>query len=101
MSTQKQTHLTQLLHTLMLLEGGESESETNLNRVAAASKLQFMTGEEDESLLNELHNYLDKVKNMVKPGCSEQVLKVALRYMSLLLNTLSSMSSTPTLHASL
>ncbi|XP_059437740.1 pyrophosphate--fructose 6-phosphate 1-phosphotransferase subunit alpha-like [Corylus avellana] len=51
--------------------------------------------------IKELQDYLDKVKNMVKPGCSQEVLKVALSSMSSLVNFLSSMSTRPKLHASL
>lgn len=50
--------------------------------------------------IKELHNYLDMVKMIVKPGCSEEVLEVALSSLSSLLNFLS-ISSTPKLHASL
>ncbi|XP_062144775.1 pyrophosphate--fructose 6-phosphate 1-phosphotransferase subunit alpha-like isoform X2 [Alnus glutinosa] len=51
--------------------------------------------------IKELQDYLEKVKNMVKPGCSQEVLKVALSSMSSLVNFLSSMSTRPKLHASL
>ncbi|KAJ8759940.1 hypothetical protein K2173_010796 [Erythroxylum novogranatense] len=51
--------------------------------------------------INELYTYIDKVKNMVIPGCSEELLKAALNSMSSLLSTISFMSSVPRLKASL
>ncbi|KAG6703275.1 pyrophosphate--fructose 6-phosphate 1-phosphotransferase subunit alpha-like isoform X2 [Carya illinoinensis] len=43
--------------------------------------------------IKELQGYLDMVKKIAKPGCSEEVLNVALSSMSSLVNLLSSMSS--------
>ncbi|XP_057980326.1 pyrophosphate--fructose 6-phosphate 1-phosphotransferase subunit alpha-like [Malania oleifera] len=51
--------------------------------------------------LNELHAYLDKVKGIVRPGCSQQVLDAALSSLSLLFNTLALVSSNPKFHSSL
>ncbi|TXG57820.1 hypothetical protein EZV62_015649 [Acer yangbiense] len=57
--------------------------------------------------IKELQAYLDMYDNVVKgeeivrPGCSEQVLKVALSSMSSLVNVLTTMSSTSKIHASL
>lgn len=42
--------------------------------------------------LNELQAYLDKVKNIVKPGCSQEVLKVTLSSMASIVDILSVMS---------
>lgn len=50
--------------------------------------------------IEDLQNYLDKVKNMVKPGCSQEVLRFALSSMSSLVSFLS-ISTRPKLHASL
>ncbi|KAK9997882.1 hypothetical protein SO802_017485 [Lithocarpus litseifolius] len=50
--------------------------------------------------IKELHDYLDMVKKIGKPGCSEEVLEVALSSISSLINLLS-VASTPKLHASL
>ncbi|KAK8574996.1 hypothetical protein V6N13_033789 [Hibiscus sabdariffa] len=43
--------------------------------------------------IKEFHDYLETVKRMVKPGCSQEVLKVALNSMSSLVSILTSMSS--------
>ncbi|CAK7340349.1 unnamed protein product [Dovyalis caffra] len=44
--------------------------------------------------IKELHAYLDMVKTMVRPGCSPEVLKMALNSMSTLFNILTFASST-------
>ncbi|KAF9686562.1 hypothetical protein SADUNF_Sadunf02G0002100 [Salix dunnii] len=44
--------------------------------------------------IKKLQEYLDKVKNIVKPGCSQDVLKAALSVMSSVTEVLSVMSST-------
>ncbi|KAK0584245.1 hypothetical protein LWI29_009972 [Acer saccharum] len=51
-------------------------------------------GGDDFMKIKELQAYLDMVKKIVRPGCSEQVLKVALSSMSSLVNILTTMSST-------
>ncbi|KAL3516710.1 hypothetical protein ACH5RR_023612 [Cinchona calisaya] len=51
--------------------------------------------------INELQFYIDTVEKFVKPGCSEEVLNVALTSMSSLVKTLSIMSSREFLLASL
>ncbi|KAJ6700244.1 PYROPHOSPHATE--FRUCTOSE 6-PHOSPHATE 1-PHOSPHOTRANSFERASE [Salix purpurea] len=51
--------------------------------------------------IKELHAYLDTVKTMVRPGCSPEVLKIALNSMSTLFNTLTFVSSVTRPHASL
>ncbi|KAA8515769.1 hypothetical protein F0562_018620 [Nyssa sinensis] len=43
--------------------------------------------------IKELQVYVDKVKKIVKPGCSQEVLEVALSSMSSLVETLSVLSS--------
>ncbi|XP_012070184.1 pyrophosphate--fructose 6-phosphate 1-phosphotransferase subunit alpha isoform X6 [Jatropha curcas] len=51
--------------------------------------------------MKEIHAYLDMVKEMVRPGCSQEMLKVALNSMASPFNTLTSMSSEPRPYASL
>ncbi|XP_021294826.1 pyrophosphate--fructose 6-phosphate 1-phosphotransferase subunit alpha-like isoform X2 [Herrania umbratica] len=51
--------------------------------------------------LKEFQAYFDMVKRMVKPGCSQDVLKVALNSMSSLVSILTYMSSSPKPHSSL
>ncbi|KAF9679455.1 hypothetical protein SADUNF_Sadunf06G0016800 [Salix dunnii] len=51
--------------------------------------------------IKELHAYLDMVKTMVRPGCSPEVLKIALNSMSTLFNTLTFVSSVTRPRASL
>ncbi|KAH8506837.1 hypothetical protein Peur_044000 [Populus x canadensis] len=51
--------------------------------------------------IKELHAYLDMVKTVVRPGCSPEVLKIALNSMSTLFNTLTFVSSVTRPHASL
>ncbi|PON56680.1 hypothetical protein PanWU01x14_178980 [Parasponia andersonii] len=90
--------------------GIESDCQTSFmdhlheNLAACKLEVEVMCREEDQDYIdkiNELHDYLDMVMNMVKPGCSEQVLKVALGHMSSLVDTLSFMSLMAKLHASL
>ncbi|XP_022777256.1 pyrophosphate--fructose 6-phosphate 1-phosphotransferase subunit alpha-like isoform X2 [Durio zibethinus] len=50
--------------------------------------------------IKEFQDYFDMVKRMVKPGCSQEVLKVALNSISSLVSILTYMSS-PKLHSSL
>ncbi|CAK7345956.1 unnamed protein product [Dovyalis caffra] len=45
--------------------------------------------------IKKLQEYLDKVRNIVKPGCSQDVLKAALSVMSSVTDVLSVMSSAP------
>ncbi|KAI8025722.1 Pyrophosphate--fructose 6-phosphate 1-phosphotransferase subunit alpha [Camellia lanceoleosa] len=51
--------------------------------------------------LKEVQAYLDKVKKIVRPGCSQEVLNVAVSSMSSLARILSAMSSKPKPRASL
>ncbi|KAJ6408473.1 hypothetical protein OIU84_011733 [Salix udensis] len=51
--------------------------------------------------IKELHAYLDTVKTVVRPGCSPEVLKIALNSMSTLFNTLTFVSSVTRPRASL
>ncbi|OMO65873.1 pyrophosphate--fructose 6-phosphate 1-phosphotransferase subunit alpha isoform 1 [Corchorus olitorius] len=51
--------------------------------------------------IKEFQDYFDKVKTMVKPGCSQEVLKVALNSLSSLVSILNCMSSSPNLRSSL
>ncbi|KAI3517927.1 hypothetical protein L1887_06172 [Cichorium endivia] len=45
--------------------------------------------------IKELNEYLEKVRGIVKPGCSQDVLKAALSAMSSVINVLSIMSTSP------
>ncbi|KAG4195952.1 hypothetical protein ERO13_A06G141380v2 [Gossypium hirsutum] len=60
------------------------------------SSMELMdTHSEDEDhirKIKEFQDYLQKVKIMIKPGCSEEVLKVALNSMSSLVGILAFMS---------
>ncbi|XVE88478.1 hypothetical protein DITRI_Ditri19aG0072600 [Diplodiscus trichospermus] len=59
---------------------------------------------QDEDHIRKIKEFLasfDMVKKMVKPGCSQEVLKVALNSMSTLVSILTYMSSSPILHSSL
>lgn len=51
--------------------------------------------------ITKLQGYLDEVKKIVSESCSQEVLEVALSSISSLITTLSSMSSSTKLHASL
>ncbi|XP_059651734.1 pyrophosphate--fructose 6-phosphate 1-phosphotransferase subunit alpha-like isoform X2 [Cornus florida] len=51
--------------------------------------------------IKDLQVYLDLVEKIVKPGCSQEMLEVALSSMSLLVRKLSVMSSKPKPHSSL
>ncbi|KAI8026946.1 E3 ubiquitin-protein ligase UPL6 [Camellia lanceoleosa] len=51
--------------------------------------------------IKDVHAYLDKVKKIVRPGCSQEVLNVAVSSMSSLARILSAMSSKPKPRASL
>ncbi|KAK9273145.1 hypothetical protein L1049_017952 [Liquidambar formosana] len=51
--------------------------------------------------IKELQAYLDKVKKIVKPGCSQELIDVALDSVASLVDVLSRMSSTSKPHASL
>ncbi|OAY43397.1 pyrophosphate--fructose 6-phosphate 1-phosphotransferase subunit alpha isoform X1 [Manihot esculenta] len=51
--------------------------------------------------MQELHGYLDMVKEMIRPGCSQEMLQVALNSLAFLFDILTSMSSTPRPLASL
>ncbi|KAB5551611.1 hypothetical protein DKX38_008922 [Salix brachista] len=51
--------------------------------------------------IKELHAYLDTVKTMVRPGCSPEVMKIAMNSMSTLFNTLTFVSSVTRPRASL
>lgn len=51
--------------------------------------------------IKELQFYLDTVEKVVKPGCSQELLNVALTSLSSLVKTLSIISSGPCLLASL
>ncbi|GMN48565.1 hypothetical protein TIFTF001_017725 [Ficus carica] len=82
----------------------ENLGATQIERPGLNNRVEVLFTEEDhdyDEMINELHAYLDSVKKMVKPGCSEELLKVALRYMSSLVNVLSFMSLTSKLHSSL
>ncbi|KAJ8649980.1 hypothetical protein MRB53_003003 [Persea americana] len=59
------------------------------------SKTISLTVEEKDYIgkIKELQDYLDKVKKIVKPGCSQEILKVALSSMACFINILSLMSS--------
>ncbi|KAK9051525.1 hypothetical protein SSX86_028152 [Deinandra increscens subsp. villosa] len=60
---------------------------------------QSLTNQDYMEKIMEVNDKLDMVKNIVKPGCSYEVLNTALRYMSSLSTSL---SKTPQrLHASL
>ncbi|RWR80614.1 Phosphofructokinase domain-containing protein [Cinnamomum micranthum f. kanehirae] len=58
------------------------------------SKTISLTVEQKDYIgkIKELQDYLDKVKMIVKPGCSQEVLKVALSSMACFINILSLMS---------
>ncbi|KAL7126011.1 hypothetical protein ABFS83_14G156100 [Erythranthe nasuta] len=69
-------------------------------------------GPKDEELINdssmdyaekikELHLYIDMVKKIAKPGCSSQILNVALSSMTSLVETLSAVSSVQYMQSSL
>ncbi|KAH7863909.1 hypothetical protein Vadar_023275 [Vaccinium darrowii] len=51
--------------------------------------------------VKEVQVYLDKLKKIVRPGCSQEVLNIALGSMSSIVGTLSMMSSKPKPRASL
>ncbi|KAK9193761.1 hypothetical protein WN944_004458 [Citrus x changshan-huyou] len=57
--------------------------------------------EEYITKIKEFQAYLDLVQKIAKPGCSQEVLKVALNSMASLVKILDCLSSTLKLHASL
>ncbi|XP_058084843.1 pyrophosphate--fructose 6-phosphate 1-phosphotransferase subunit alpha-like [Magnolia sinica] len=65
-------------------EGPDSESKT----ISLCVEDQDYMGR-----IKELQAYLDKVKTMVKPGCSQEVLKAALSSMAAVIDVLTLMSS--------
>ncbi|CAI0381536.1 unnamed protein product, partial [Linum tenue] len=50
---------------------------------------------EDQDYMGRMQEYLDKVRTIVKPGCSPEVLKAALSVMAPVTEVLTTMSSTP------
>ncbi|KAI7738110.1 hypothetical protein M8C21_014519 [Ambrosia artemisiifolia] len=67
---------------------------TKLKNVSAdeinqARGLQSLTNHDYMEKIMEVNDKLDMVKDMVRPGCSYEVLNTALRYMSSLATTLS------------
>ncbi|KAI7980720.1 E3 ubiquitin-protein ligase UPL6 [Camellia lanceoleosa] len=84
-------------------EGGTQNSgffqlEPGPNKKAISLPLRDEDYTED---IKDVHAYLDKVKKIVRPGCSQEVLNVAVSSMSSLARILSAMSSKPKPRASL
>ncbi|CBI38094.3 unnamed protein product, partial [Vitis vinifera] len=69
---------------------------------SAEKAIELLVQDQDYTgKIKELQAYLDKVNEIVKPGCSPEVLKVALNSISSLVNFLSHISSSPKPLASL
>ncbi|CAL5382512.1 unnamed protein product [Camellia sinensis] len=74
----------------------------NLNQVQTRRPLDLPLQDEDYTEdIKEVQAFLDKVKKIVRPGCSQEVLNVAVSSMSSLARILSAMSSKPKPRASL
>ncbi|CAN0902175.1 hypothetical protein LINGRAHAP2_LOCUS21832 [Linum grandiflorum] len=69
-----------------------------INSCSAPAAVSTSSNQEQIREIEELYNYLDKIKEMVlRPGCSPQMLKVALDSLSSLSKTLDFISANPQL----
>ncbi|GMI86014.1 hypothetical protein HRI_002270700 [Hibiscus trionum] len=73
----------------------EEAGTTLLEEQDSSMAFMNMHGEDEDHIrkMKEFQDYLEMVKRMVKPGCSQEVLKVALNSMSSLVSILTYMSS--------
>ncbi|CAL5331178.1 unnamed protein product [Camellia sinensis] len=87
-----------LLMDAICQNSGFFQLEPGPNKKAISLPLRDEDYTED---IKDVPAYLDKVKKIVRPGCSKEVLNVAVSSMSSLTRILSAMSSEPKPRASL